>query len=64
MRTLLSFVRLAALSVGMTGGLTACGGSVGKLAVDSPVLPYQPPDISEITGIPEPDDSDSAEPAK
>jgi len=34
--------------------LVACGGGgPGKLAVDSPALPYQAPDISEITGIDE-----------
>jgi hypothetical protein len=39
--------------------LAACGGGgPGKLAVDSPALPYQAPDISEITGIDE-----DAEPA-
>ncbi|MGN6106022.1 MAG: hypothetical protein ACTHU0_13020 [Kofleriaceae bacterium] len=41
-------------------GLGGCGASAGgKLMVDTPVLPYQAPDISEITGI----DEDEAEAA-
>ena len=48
--TILGFVKVAAV----TGGLSACGGAkAGKLAVDTPVLPYQAPDISDITGIDE-----------
>ena len=40
-------------------GLSACGGPTqGKLVVDTPILHYQQPDISEITGIDE-DDEDS-----
>jgi hypothetical protein len=40
-------------------GLSACGGPTqGKLTVDTPILHYQKPDISEITGIDE-DDEDS-----
>ena len=35
------------------------GGSRGKIVVDTPVLPYQAPDISEITGIDEDDAGDS-----
>lgn len=31
----------------------ACGGSHGAMRTDTPALPYQKPDISEITGIPE-----------
>ena len=56
--------------VGLVVGLAACGGSPrGKLVVETSVLPYQPPDISEITGIEEPDGdasdgSGSAEPGK
>jgi hypothetical protein len=33
--------------------LGACGGHHGKLRADSPVTPYEKPDISEITGIDE-----------
>lgn len=40
--------------------LAACGGGgAGKIMADTPVLPYQPPDISEITGIEEPDEADA-----
>jgi hypothetical protein len=35
--------------------LAACGGHHGKLVADSPVTPYEKPDISEITGIDEDD---------
>ena len=35
-----------------------CGGSQNKVMADTPVLPYQAPDISEITGIEEPDESE------
>jgi hypothetical protein len=49
-RVLVSCLRL--LAVG--GGLAACGGPAhGKLRVDTPILSYQKPDISEITGIDE-----------
>ena len=41
--------------------LTACG-THGKLRVDTPIAPYQPPDISEITGIDE--DSEAPAPAE
>ena len=41
---------------------TGCWGGNRKIMADTPVLPYQAPDISEITGIEEPDtDSDSDE---
>ena len=36
----------------LTVALGACGHH-GKLVVDSPVTPYEKPDISEITGIDE-----------
>lgn len=39
-----------------------CGGTrPNKILADTPVLPYQAPDISEITGIEEPDESDVEE---
>ena len=50
--TLLVFARLALV----TAAVGSCGGSRGKMVVDSPATPYQKPDISEITGIDEPDD--------
>jgi hypothetical protein len=37
---------------------SACGGHTGKMVVDTPIRPYQKPDISEITGIDE-DDADA-----
>ncbi|CAN5588287.1 hypothetical protein BH11MYX1_BH11MYX1_22060 [soil metagenome] len=40
--------------------LGACGGHHGAMRVDSPVTPYQAPDISELTGIDE-DEPASAE---
>jgi len=46
--TFLGFVKISTAIV-----LASCGGSRGKVVVDSPVLPYQAPDISEITGIDE-----------
>ncbi len=46
-----------ALVMGL-GGLGACGHR-GKMVVDTPIKPYQAPDISEITGI---DEDESSEP--
>lgn len=65
--TVLSIVKVLALVTGL-GACSAWHG--GKLKVDSPALPYQKPDISEITGIEEPDtdvtevSGGSAEPGK
>jgi hypothetical protein len=53
--TLLSLVRMIAFG----GGLAACGHS-GKMVVDTPIMPYKAPDISDITGIDEDDDAGSA----
>jgi hypothetical protein len=53
--TFLGFVKIGTAVV-----LASCGGSRGHVVVDTPVLPYQAPDISEITGIDEDSgDSDS-----
>jgi len=52
--TFLGFVKIGAAIV-----LASCGGSRGRMVVDSPTLPYQAPDISEITGIDEDDTGDS-----
>ena len=41
------------LALTLTVALGACGGHHGKLVADSPVTPYEKPDISEITGIDE-----------
>jgi hypothetical protein len=51
--------RATILMLLMFGG--ACGGHHGTLRVDSPVTPYEKPDISEITGIDEDDASSSDE---
>ena len=61
------FVIAKLSAIAATTGLAACGAAQGKLRVDSPAIPYQAPDISEITGIEEPDEgegSGSAEPGK
>ena len=42
--------------------LGACGGHHATMRVDSPVTPYQAPDISEITGIEEADQTDESAP--
>ena len=34
----------------LLGMLAACGGTPGKMKVDSPSRPYQPPDIGDLTG--------------
>jgi pyruvate dehydrogenase E2 component (dihydrolipoamide acetyltransferase) len=50
----------ATLFVIVTGFATACGGAKqNKIMADTPALPYQAPDIAEITGIEE-DDEDEA----
>ena len=56
--TFLGFAKLAAATA-VTGGLAGCAGTRGKVVVDSPTLPYQAPDISEITGIDDDDSGDS-----
>jgi hypothetical protein len=56
--TFLGLAKLAAATA-VTGGLAGCAGTHGKIVVDSPALPYQAPDISDITGIDEDSDSDS-----
>ena len=50
--------RAIVFSVAAFGALAACGGPQGHLMVDTPVIAYQKPDISDITGIDE-DDSDA-----
>jgi hypothetical protein len=53
-----AIARVAAVLAAMTAA-AACTSAGGKLMVDSPkLLPYQPPDIDEITGI----DSEEEEP--
>ncbi|HSN26380.1 MAG TPA: hypothetical protein VLT45_08845 [Kofleriaceae bacterium] len=53
----MAFVKLA-VATAAAGGLAGCAGTRGKVVVDSPALPYQAPDISDITGIDD-DDGDS-----
>jgi hypothetical protein len=45
----------------VTFGFAGCAAKPNKVMADTPVLPYQAPDISEITGIDEPDESDADE---
>jgi hypothetical protein len=61
--SLFGFARLAATTIALTGGLAGCGGGGGgKLVVDNPALPYQAPDIEELTGIDDDDeDADTAD---
>lgn len=55
---LMTFVKVAVVTFGVAG----CGAAKpNKIMADTPVLPYQAPDISEITGIEEPDESDADE---
>jgi 2-oxoglutarate dehydrogenase E2 component (dihydrolipoamide succinyltransferase) len=54
--TLLSFAKVAAVIT--VGG--ACASTPNKVLADTPVLPYQAPDIAEITGIEE-DDEDTVD---
>ena len=51
-----TFVTLVKLSTLAGAGTLAACGAHGQVRVDSPVLPYQAPDISDITGI---DDDDA-----
>jgi len=51
-------IRAIAFSL-VVSGLAACGGPQGHMMVDTPVLAYQKPDISDITGIDEDSDSDA-----
>jgi hypothetical protein len=55
--TLLS---IAKVSVVVTAA-GACAGTPNKIMADTPVLPYQEPDIEEITGIDEPDEEEEEE---
>jgi hypothetical protein len=41
--------------------LAGCATPTGKLKVDTTILPYQAPDISEITGIEEPDPGEESD---
>lgn len=43
----------------VTCGFAGCAAKPNKVMADTPVLPYQAPDISEITGIEEPDEDET-----
>jgi hypothetical protein len=53
---LMTFVKVGVVAF---AGLSGCASRPNKVLADTPVLPYQAPDISEITGIEEPDESDT-----
>ena len=55
--TLLLCAKVGVIAIAAAG----CGSRPNKIMADTPVLPYQAPDISEITGIEEPDESESEE---
>jgi hypothetical protein len=54
---------LRVLVLVLFASVAGCAKKPGKLMVDSPALPYQAPDISEITGIEEPDEEEAGEPS-
>ena len=53
---LMTFVKVGVVAF---AGLSGCASRPNKVLADTPVLPCQAPDISEITGIEEPDESDT-----
>lgn len=58
-----AIVRVAALLAACLAGAACTSGAGGRLMVDAPKLvPYQPPDIDEITGI-DSEEAEEAEPA-
>ena len=44
--------------IGTTGG---CATTMGKIMADTPILPYEAPDIDELTGIETPDPDEATE---
>jgi hypothetical protein len=59
-----SSILVAAKLLAVTSIATAAacgGGGAGKIMADTPALPYQAPDIDEITGIDADDESTEAE---
>jgi hypothetical protein len=56
MTTTRSWILLATIAA--IAALAGCGAH-GKLRADSPVIEYRAPDISEITGVEEPDASEA-----
>jgi hypothetical protein len=66
-------MQLRALTLLLAAGLGAgCGGAAGKIMADTKaptkedpnalLIPYTPPDISELTGIPEDEEQDEGAP--
>ena len=53
-----ALMTIVKVGVVATAGLSGCASRPNKVMADTPVLPYQAPDISEITGIEEPDEAD------
>lgn len=49
---------LFSFATGVVLTAAACGSSPNKIMADTPVLPYEPPDVSEITGIDEDDEDE------
>lgn len=61
--SVLTVAQAVAVVAAISSG-AACTHPSASLMVDSPkLLPYQPPDINEITGIEPPEDADEAAPA-
>jgi len=64
MRTRASILTIAKACAGAAIITTAggCGGTkMGKIMADTPVLPYEAPDIDELTGIEPPDPDEATE---
>jgi hypothetical protein len=59
---LLTFTKIAVLAAATTG--VGCGGGGGgKILADTPALPYQAPDVDEISGTEPADEADAPAPA-
>jgi len=54
--SILTFTKIAVLAAATTG--VGCGGSGGKIMADTPALPYQAPDVDEISGTEPADEAD------
>ena len=54
--------RLAAIAA-LTSAAACGGGGAGKIMADTTILPYQAPDIDEITGIDSEEEADTTEAA-
>ncbi len=55
----------ASLLLSVVFGALACGTpKAGKLAVDTPALPYKAPDIEELSGVPDEPESPPADEPK